>query len=156
MPRDSRVQQLLSSAGWSPGRDASISLDKWLRVLQREGFEPTAPATALLRELGGLRVVQSGPGETVARSTFSFDPLSAVGERDNFRRYEGRLGSSLFPIGDASDGTAFLAVTETGTVVLLLDDMWIIGADTEEALESLVYGRRGVLVPELPVNHQRT
>ena len=99
-----KIRAVLEQAGWFPGRHVNDLADAWIRKLESEGFKCSGNARRTLAEFGGIRVRQSGPGESVALASFSFDPLAASGERDNIERYERGFGSSLFPIGEAENG----------------------------------------------------
>lgn len=141
----SRVAEFLSQHGWHAGRDARELVSQWEQAFfAAEPFELSAPARRVLLSLGGLEFEQDDPGETVARTGFRFDPTLASGEADRFSDFEGLLDTRLCPVGEANGGYSYLAVAEDGRVLCIWDDAWIIGETIEEALESLVLGRRGL------------
>lgn len=137
------TERLLRKAGWHEGRDVGDLLDRWSAELGGSGgFFMFDHARTVLREFGGLHVQQSGPGQECARGGFDLDPTLAAGESDRFERFVGSARSPLFPLGEAVDGNAFLAIAEDGRVFLLMDELVMIGRSIEEAMTSLVEGRR--------------
>jgi len=138
---------VLESAGWHPGRDIGDRVDEWRRLLAgSDGFEMFPVAEAALREFGGLRVEQSGPGKECARAPFVIDPTLAIGEGDRFSAFELELGARLFPLGEGIGGHAFLAVAEDGRSFLIGDDLLFVGRSVEEGIAALVEGRSGLRV----------
>lgn len=142
---DDRVLAVLRRAGWYPGRVAPRQLQSWIRQLQDEGFELSIVAAEVLAQYGGLAISQSGPGEEIARAGFAFTPLAALGELEYLRPFGEALHTTLFPIGEAEDGRAFLLIAGDGRVVAVQDNAWILGTGIEAALEALVLGRKGQL-----------
>lgn len=139
-----KVKASLLKAGWRPERRADELVFEWETVFFRDGgFELFPSARRVLLELGGLTFEQDGPGETVARRSFNFDPTGADGESDRFADFEEALGVRLCPVGEADDGESFLAIAEDGRVLCVMDDGWIIGEGIEEALASLILGKIG-------------
>ena len=119
-------------------------MSKWKQdFFEREDFYLFPLAEEILLEIGGLSFDQSGPGETVARSSFFFDPTVAEGESDRFTDFEKVIGARLCPVGEANDGYSYLAIAEDGRMLCLMDDGWIIGKTIEEGLLALVVGRKG-------------
>lgn len=70
---------------------------------------------------------------------FWIDPARAAGESDRFDRFEA-ITSKLFPIGEAWNGYAILAMNAAGDVFAVMDDLYLIGHDFAEALDRLVRG----------------
>jgi hypothetical protein len=134
------VRHVLSTAGWAADRDLSKQLEVWTRELGAE-FKAFPAVREALRKYGGLVVNQSGPGEECARETFELDPLLAIGEGDRFRDHAERLGTELYPLGEAGNGHVFLAMSPDGRVFALMEDVWLLGQSLENAIESLVRGR---------------
>ena len=134
------VTAALRAAGWREGRDCVASLLEWKSSLAAEGFEMFPAAEAVLREFGGLKVVNRGPGEELARSSFEVDPSLASGERDRFAAFEAPLGKRLFPLGEVDEGHAFLACADDGKIYMLGDRLWFLGADVREAFGKLIIG----------------
>ncbi|MCB9765966.1 MAG: SUKH-3 domain-containing protein [Alphaproteobacteria bacterium] len=137
----------LRQAGWIPGRSAKELVDQWEREFFSAGeFSLHATARAVLLEFGGLSFEQDGPGETVARRSFCFDPTVAAGESDRFAEFERALGTHLCPIGEAEASEAFLLIAEDGRVLSAMDDAFLIGWSIEEAISALVLGRLGEFI----------
>ncbi|MCK8499503.1 SUKH-3 domain-containing protein [Myxococcus fulvus] len=136
------AKQRLSAAGWTPGRDVSGKLSKWVHTLREKGgFEVFPAAERVLREFGGLSVEQRGPGVTSARESFSLDPLLGVNGRRMFGRYAEFLGVSLYPLGTAFAGDMYLVVAEDDRVFGIGEEAWLVGRGIVEALDTLLVGR---------------
>ncbi len=138
----SETLHILKKAGWHPNRDNLERLDIWKhRLLGPDGYCDMFPAAEqALREFGGIRVEQTGPGRECARSPFVFDPMLAEGEADRFADAESHVGGRLFPLGEAIGGHAFLAIAEDGRVFLVADEVAELGKSIYEAVEALVIG----------------
>lgn len=145
--RDRIVADALRASGWFESREVPKLVERWVHEMNDPADPPLHPgALAILREFGGLKVAQAGPGETVARGTFSFDPTVALREGERFAAYSEVVGSQLSPLGLSNGGQTFLAAAADGRILSLMDDAWIIGQDIEDGLVSLVRGRLGVEV----------
>jgi hypothetical protein len=139
------VREILSAAGWFPGRRIEERVDQWAELLVHpNGFVLFPAARAVLLEFGGLQIDQQGPGIECAREPLDLDPLLALNEEDLFAAHSKRLGAKLFPIGEALSGQAFLAISEDGQVFLVMDDVWFTGKTFDEALERLIHGIRSI------------
>lgn len=136
-----QVDDVLKPAGWTEQTDRSQAVQSWIQTLRHE-FTASAKALDALHRFGGLHVRQHGPGESVAREEFVIDPLLAVGEADRLREFSIALGTELFPIGEAGNGHVFLAIAPDGRVFALMEDAWLLGRTIDEAIESLIRGRR--------------
>ena len=139
------VARVLRSAGWSPERDTSSSVDEWARRLG-EGFPIFPAARDALRRYGGLRVRQEGPGDERARESFDLDPVHCVMYEDEFAEYGARLSTRLYPLGEAGGGHVFLAIAEDGRVYAFMEDLWLIGETIDDAIVALVKGRAAKLI----------
>ncbi len=134
-----RVAELLRAAGWYEGRRVEeAQLDAWRRVL--EAFTPNDAALSILAEFGCLRIDQQGPGVERARMSFWIDPARAVGEDDRFAQFE-EISGPLFPVGEAWGGHGILGVSAEERVFVVIDDLYFVGSDFAQALDSLVEGR---------------
>jgi hypothetical protein len=135
------VEAELERAGWHPGRSVGNLVSEWSRRLDRpDGFRMFPAARDALAEFGGLAGGLSGPGVKRSRSSFRLDPTLAIGEEDRFRKYAASLTTGLYPLGEAGDGHAFLAIDEQGGVYLLMDDILKIGESIREGLTGLLLG----------------
>ncbi|MCX9189909.1 hypothetical protein C3Y87_00425 [Carbonactinospora thermoautotrophica] len=150
-----QVAAVLREAGWAPGRRDEERARRWGLELSAyaswDGRQHTffAAAHDALAEFGGLAVKQSGPGAEVARSPFTLDPTRALHTAGTLAEFGRLLGTRLFPLGEEDDGTAYLAIDEGGRV-FALDHAgeWYLGASIDEALVTLVTGRRPARVRE--------
>ena len=143
------VRDALAAAGWSPGRRVpDDQLREWAGRL--DGFTMSEAAERVLREFGGLSVDGHGPGLEVAREPFDIDPLVAIGEGEHFRHLTDEYGVELFPLGEAAQHFYFLAIDPQGRTYLAMEDVSLLGATFDEALEALVLGRLATPVPKQP------
>lgn len=137
------TEDLLRKSGWFEGRDVSLDVEAWHRILGvNDGFVLTESAARALREFGGLRVDAAGAGVDRARASFELTPTLAWGESDRFATSEAILGESLYPLGEMEHGHAFLAITRSGRVFAIGERTYSIGSSIHRALESLVRGKR--------------
>lgn len=134
--------QLLQESGWYPGRDVFETVE-W-----PEGFELLSVAIPMLREFGHLIVGKPGPGITCARSTVHFDPKRAEGENDLFVYYEEILDRKLCPLGMVDNGYLYLATDENGIIFLLMDTVFFVDEEFDQALEKLLTGIMSLRVDE--------
>lgn len=144
-----QVETVLRAAGWAPGhqdvqraRHWGLTLSAWASPAgHQHTFSPKA--SQALAEFGGLTVHQSGPGVDVARATFALDPELALHTWLTLRGLGSALNVGLFPLGIEDDGVSTLAIDTTGRVFALDHTAeWLLGATIDEALTTLVLGRR--------------
>ncbi|MDI1477374.1 SUKH-3 domain-containing protein [Polyangium sp. y55x31] len=132
----------LMAAGWHKDRRDTQRVAQWRRKLENpNGFRMSIAAERALEEFGGIRVDCEGPGLECARGGFDLDPGLASGEEDRFDAFRDQVGSDLFPLGEAYNGQAFLAIDGMGRVYLLGDRIQLLGANIHSALDSILVGR---------------
>lgn len=132
----------LKDAGWYKGRRNAQRVAEWRQSLESpNGFRMSLAAEAALEEFGGLHVDCQGPGIECARGGFDLDPELASGEEDRFDRFRQQVGSDMFPLGEAFDGQAFLAIDGEGRVYLLGDRICLLGNNIRVALDAVLMGR---------------
>ena len=132
----------LVAAGWYRGRQDTARVAEWRRKLDTPGgFRMSSAAEQALEEFGGLRVERQGPGIECARGGFDLNPELAVGEEDRFGEFRHQVESDLFPLGEAFNGHAFLAIDHAGRVYLLGDRIQLVGTNIYSALDSILVGR---------------
>ena len=105
-----------------------------------DGFEMFASAERVLLEFGGLSVDQEGSGEKCAVESFTLDPTLAAHEGDRFRELASSINTTLYPLGEASNGHHFLAISENDSIYLLMNDLDLLGKNIDKALERLLRG----------------
>jgi hypothetical protein len=145
------VAATLRSAGWSPTR--RVDPEQWVERLTSKGtFAWSVAAEAALRDFGGLKVEQHGPGAECAREPFELDPLAGEGYEAEFGRVEHIVGESgLLPLGEAGGGQALLAIAASGAVYYLMESVGLLGHSIEEALARLIEGRKPLRVWDVDV-----
>ncbi|WP_438039232.1 SUKH-3 domain-containing protein [Sorangium sp. So ce128] len=132
----------LVAAGWYKGRQNTQRVAGWRKILESpDGFQMSLAAERVLEEFGGLRVDCQGPGLECARGGFDLDPELVSGEEDRFDYFRDQVGGDLFPLGEAFNGQAFLAIDGSGRVYLLGDRVQLLGDNIYCALDSILMGR---------------
>ncbi len=129
----------LAQAGWKDGHDAT-ELSKVWRSQLAPGFESFPAADRAMARFGGIDVRVRGPGKNCARTSFRLDPAEAWGEDERFERFA--AWGTMFPLGVAGDGHAFIAIASDGRVYLIMEEIEFIGDSIEDAIENLVMGIR--------------
>lgn len=140
-PWSFETQVMLENAGWSPYRREARRVDDWKRAFSEHG-EPALPGVAeqILLEFGGIEMRVDGPGLHRARGGLRFDPTLALGEAERFGRHSAKLGTQLFPLGEAFDGHAFLGTDSAGKIYLVGDELEFVGEDIYGAVEAILQG----------------
>ncbi|WP_420876526.1 SUKH-3 domain-containing protein [Streptomyces griseoruber] len=88
---------------------------------------------------GSQYVSVHGPGISVARTPFEFDPELLVGEEDRFSEWGDEIGRRILPLGELDEGRHFLGIDEFSEIYLV--DMWVGSfGRMPEAMENLVLG----------------
>ncbi|WP_328507245.1 SUKH-3 domain-containing protein [Streptomyces sp. NBC_00391] len=132
-----KVREALTAAGWAPGR--KVDTGAWRTLFAEAGLVMHEAAESFLAEFGGLYVSVHGPGISVARTPFEFDPELLVGEEGRFEEWGEEIGRHLFPLGELDEGRHFLGIDEFGEIYLV--DMWVGSfGRMPEAMENLVLG----------------
>lgn len=139
-----QTMNILRRAGWEESR--RISVDGWRAVLEEEGFGLNDAAEQFLAEFGGISVPDGGPGQTMYRASFAFDPTLCLGEEDRFAEWSEVLGSVISPIGELEEGRFFLGMDSRGTIYVIADRLGRLGAQ-ESALDALALGRAPEWLP---------
>lgn len=135
------LQRLLQANGWSP--DRTISTDRWLEVLERQGFTPIPEATRILSNLGGLTIVpQSSKPRLFAQSNLQFDPLFAAdGEFDRVEQWQDQLQTKLFPIAHNFHCCIIMCSLDGAIISGRMKNLRHLGATIEAALELELFAR---------------
>jgi hypothetical protein len=144
------VAAALTAAGWEPGRRDDESARRWGVLLA--SYTPPYPffpaAADALARFGGLRIDPGVPAGEVAASGLHLDPLLAVHAPAALASLARRVGARLTPIGLESGGPGLLAISERGEIFVLdHGGDWLAGHSVEEALVTLLTGRRPARVP---------
>jgi hypothetical protein len=147
----SAVGAALTAAGWQPGRRDDEAARRWgLLLASYNPPYPFFPAAAdALARFGGLRIDPAVPAGEIAASGMHLDPLTAVHAPAALASLAGRIGAKLTPIGrESPDGPGLLAISERGEVFVLdHGGDWFAGQSIEDALVTLLTGRRPARVP---------
>lgn len=153
------VAAALISAGWRPDQRDEDKAREWgLRLAahaSRTGRRHTVSPAALdaYARYGGLtRPAPAGEdaaGEDLTLNAFVIDPLRVLHTVDSLAALAARIGVPLSPLGEEADGVSLLAIDEQGRVFALdHSGEWLLGESVEEALTTLVLGRRPSRVRE--------
>ncbi|MFI9768216.1 SUKH-3 domain-containing protein [Streptomyces sp. NPDC052415] len=135
------TDRVLRRAGWYPGR--SVCTAEWENTLREHGgFEMHEAARRFLAEFGGLESTERGPGKTMARMGFTFDPTVAEWDDEIFDVLSGQAGVDLYPIGSADRRNNYLGIASNGAVYVGMDSVTLLAETADEALEKLVEGIR--------------
>ncbi|MQY16555.1 hypothetical protein SRB5_67550 [Streptomyces sp. RB5] len=146
------TETALRTAGWQPGRRDMARAETWADALRAHlstgghvhlVFPAAIEAWA---EFGGLHITGEGPGRHIAPTPFTVDPVHGL----HLARTLGDLGQALdtelCPLGaeqahPAGPAGALLAIDREGRVYSLdPTGDWFLGADLDQALETLVNG----------------
>jgi|SRR5215212_2566067 len=139
-----KTENTLQRAGWYPGRQVPDKLASWKDNEMLAHFEMFPTAERILLEFGGLRVDESGPGETCAQEPFVVDPTVAAYEQELCRYFSTLVNTRLYPLGEVDNGHNYWAIGENNQVYLLMNDIQLLGEDIDEALENLIIGRKAI------------
>ena len=139
-----KTENTLRRAGWYPGRQVPDILALWKGNERLSHFEMFPVAENILLEFCGLRVDESGPGETCAQEPFVIDPTLAAYDEELFRYFSSLVKTSLYPLGEVDNGHNYWAIGENDYAYLLMNDIQLLGKSIDEALENLIIGRKGI------------
>ena len=136
------ARKRLSAAGWTPGRDVREQVAVWKDALSSQGgFEIFPAAERALREFGGLKVQQEGPGVTCYRTPFAIDPTLGGKCKKLLIHYGDFLGAELYPIGAKFGEDTLLVVASDSRVFAIGEGVWLVGLGIVDALDALLVGR---------------
>lgn len=99
-------------------------------------------ARRFLAEFGGLESDERGPGRTMARMGFRFDPTVAEWDAEVFDVLSEEAGVDLYPIGESDRRNSYLGVAPNGAVYIGMDTVTLLAETADRALEKLVEGIR--------------
>ena len=139
------TERALRGIGWYPGRTcAFVELRQWFVVpwQSEAGYCCIFPkALTFLREFGGLRFDNAGPGVSHATTAFLLNPFSALGnEDDRWLYYEWLLDENLFPVGVTIEQDEVIAISRSGKFCLLGTSDCIFAQTIEGAMRFLLEG----------------
>lgn len=125
--------RLLAQEGWTSGRRAPLP-----------DTIPTAhPAAAILENLSGFRIGETGAGVECARSDVNFGPVDDG--REDIARLEALLGETLVGVAEVHNAHGELYVDGRGRcfgVSLVHSATWLEGETLDIALGRLLAGLR--------------
>ncbi|RDD84382.1 SUKH-3 domain-containing protein [Streptomyces parvulus] len=144
------TDRVLRAAGWYPGR--AVPTDTWESILlETGGFELCDAARRFLAEFGALRVPYRDPWDAMPWTEFSLDPLLAFWDTEIIEDLSDRAGVSLYPIGMRGRRNSHLTMAEDGAVYEGMDDVWLLAASPDRAMERITRRIR----PTTPPNGTR-
>ncbi|WP_030694573.1 SUKH-3 domain-containing protein [Streptomyces globisporus] len=135
------TSDVLTEAGWRPGRDAGDAAMLAVLVVATVGAEPFPAADRAVREFHGLHVLPAADGgREVAALGAVVDPREARYDVPALNRLAHSLGARLFPFG-RTDTDAPLAVDEHGRLLMLgPGGPWLLGETVHAGLTALTSG----------------
>ena len=146
---DPRVEEVLRTAGWFPGR--SVQTSQWVDPLVAVGYKPLRIAIGILENLGGLEIKPPlSESNVFYPSTIIFDPVyAASSEFDRIQKWEAEYGLALFPLGEYDP--SYILLCSGGGEIFGAREQWFyfLGKSIEEALEVRILARRR------PVRHEK-
>ncbi|MFG2326693.1 SUKH-3 domain-containing protein [Streptomyces sp. NPDC048568] len=139
------TDRVLRAAGWSPGR--AVPTDTWESILlETGGFELHDAARRFLAEFGALRVPHREPWDEMPWREFSLDPLLAFWDTEIIEDLSDRAGAALYPIGMHGRRNSHLTMAEDGAVYEGMDDVWLLAASPDQAMERITRRNRPTTV----------
>ncbi|MEV4431279.1 SUKH-3 domain-containing protein [Streptomyces sp. NPDC053792] len=135
------MSDVLTEAGWRPGRDAGDAAMLAVLVAVTVGAELFPAAERAVRAFHGLTVLPAATGgREVAAVGSVVDPREARHDVPSLNRLAGSLGVRLFPLG-RTDTDAPLAVDEHGRLLMLgPGGPWLLGETVHDGLTALATG----------------
>ncbi len=139
------VRQVLTAAGWYPGRDVSSWVDLWLAELHEQDPSlqrklPLFPlARAALAEFGGLRFTPLSPANTSSGSWVELWPADRPVMVDLYAKFAAAVDTPVFPLAWHHSGPCHTVVDEAGQAYLLCpDDAFPLAGNIDDAITALV------------------
>ncbi|MFH8895048.1 SUKH-3 domain-containing protein [Streptomyces coeruleorubidus] len=130
------TDRVLRAGGWFPGR--SVPTETWESILLQTGeFEIHDAARRFLTEFGAVGAPHREPWDSMPWLEFSLDPLLAIWDAEIIEDLAERAGVYLYPIGMRDRGNQHLAMAEDGSVYAGMDDVWLLAATPDEAVQKL-------------------
>lgn len=135
---------VLTAAGWHPGRDAGDTAMLAVLEVAALGWELFPAAEQALRAYHGLRIAPSGPGQEVAPTGAVVHPREAQYAGGPFHSLGQRIGTRFFPFG-RTDSDVPLAVDELGRLFGVdHGGARLLGESVAAGLDGLARGRMPV------------
>jgi hypothetical protein len=143
-----QVDQVLTGAGWFPGRDVSTRYARWIAetddaLRAMAGERSVFPALrAALAEFGDLTVEQDAPGISLRRFDFSIGDIEAGANPRALAERAEIFGRFALPFGWTADMHSVLYMGEDGSVFEEhpAGGFFHLGDTLDEALTKLVLG----------------
>jgi hypothetical protein len=131
---------VLSHAGWEPGR--SIDISRYVDTLTAEGFPVHETVREFLASFGGLHFPDRPHGLTYDDLTFDILEVTDLISPGHLSPFNDVVGTALCPVGVADGGLAFVAMDEHGRLLRYTEKSFsLLGPTPLEGLDALLNGR---------------
>ena len=135
------VAEVLVKSGWFSGRSVETLVKHWkIELMKSDSLQMFPAAEKALLEFGGIKCSQRTMGKDLPVKSFEVNPSLAVYEEDRLEEFSSELGIEFYPLGEASGGYYFLAIAEDGKVYWLMENLFLIGKNFDEALHNMIIG----------------
>ncbi|MDX7987860.1 hypothetical protein FE392_11040 [Xenorhabdus sp. 12] len=134
------IKERLLRSGWYPNR--SINIDKYLYVLEEQGYYVHNNAMNFFHNLGEIKIEHEAYADPTDIDVSDFTPTKPADCLDPLwvEHYESIIGNKLCPIGLGFSEHMTFFLSESGSFYGGYDDYFcLIGNDVESALQNLFF-----------------
>lgn len=142
-----KVEEIMSSAGWTPKRNIGIS--DYIHQLENEGYIVFNEVKFFLRNFGGLQIEFENDGSL---DNIHFNISQSIGQISKewiIDDYSNKVGEKLCLIGQAYRGYMVLSMSKKGGIYAGYDDLlYLVGKGVHQGIENLLLRKK----PFTPIN----
>jgi hypothetical protein len=141
---DNFVENILIQSGWYYERKEKLLVSNWKsQLLATDNLYMFPKAEEILLEFGGIKIEER---ENYSKQSFEINPTRVIYEGDRILEYADLLKINLYPLGESFGGYYFLVVSEDGRIYWLMDGIFIMGNNFDEALTKMILGHQPRLI----------